>query len=375
MNRATLLGLQNSTRCVFFLVGVISALWSCLVPVIKSHAGLDDGGLGLLILCLGTGSVIGMPLAGHWVGRWGCRAITTGGAALAGSLLLPLALLHAIPALALAVFGLGMGLGAIETAMNVQSVEVEKLSQRPMLSGFHAFFSIGGAVGAAGPPLLATFHAQPWLAIAIGQACLASVFLWAWPRLLSQPEPGGASGLALPRGVVWLLGILTGMAFLAEGAVLDWGGVYLAGERGSLGIAPGWGYAVFAAAMTLGRLTGDRLVALCGRFLVMVIGALCAGSGFVLIVSGTLPTILLAGFALIGLGCANIVPVLFTLAGSQTAMRTTAAVAAISTMGYAGILAGPALIGAVAHFSSLAAGFGLLAAMMVFIALNARLAR
>ena len=375
MNRTTLLGLQNSTRSVFFLVGAVSALWSCLVPVVKHHAGLDDGGLGLLILCLGTGSVIGMPLAGHWVGRWGCRIVATGGISLAGIVLLPLALAHDIPLLAASVFGLGMGLGAIETAMNIQSVEVEKRSQRPMLSGFHAFFSIGGAIGAAGPQLMAVLHAQPWHSVVIGQICLAGLFCFAWRGLLNEPEPGGEAGFALPRGIVWLLGLLTGLAFLAEGAVLDWSGVYLAGERSGFGITPGWGYAIFAAAMTLGRLTGDRIVALCGRAPVMAGGALCASLGFVLVVVGPGPVSLLGGFALIGLGCANIVPVLYTLTGTQTVMRINAAVAAISTMGYAGILAGPALIGAIAHFSSLTTGFALLALMMVFIAFNARLAR
>lgn len=375
MNRPTLKRFQNSTRSVFFLVGVISALWSCLVPVVKHHAALDDGGLGLLLLCLGIGSIIGMPLAGQWVGRWGCRVVATGGICLAGSLLMPLALLHAVPLLAASVFGLGVGLGAVETAINIQAIDVEKLTGKPILSGFHAFFSIGGAIGAAGPQLLATTGAQPWISILIGQFSLIVLMVFAWPGLLNQPEPEGGSGFALPRGIVWLLGLLTGIAFLAEGAVLDWGGVYLSGERASFSIEPGWGYAFFATAMTVARLTGDRFVAWVGRPLAMAGGGVCAALGFILVVFGPNPASLLAGFLLVGLGCANIVPVLYAATGRQQVMKTNAAIAAITTMGYAGILAGPALIGAIAHLSSLSFAFSLLAALMVFIALNARLAK
>jgi len=375
MNRTALKRLQNSTRTVFFLVGVISALWSCLVPVIKHHAGLNDGELGLLLLCLGIGSIIGMPLAGHWVGRWGCRVVATGGISIAGSLLMPLALLHAVPLLAVSVFGLGMGLGAVETALNIQAVDVEKLSGKPMLSGFHAFFSIGGAIGAAGPQALTLVQAAPWVSILIGEIGLVVLFCAVWPSLLNSPEPDGGSGFAMPRGVVWLIGLLTSIAFLAEGAVLDWGGVYLSGERAAFSIAPGLGYAFFATAMTFGRLTGDYAVAKAGPVLIMIGGGLCAALGFALVVLGPDRITLLGGFVLVGLGCANIVPVLYAASGKQTVMKSSAAVAAITTMGYTGILAGPALVGAVAHISSLSTAFMLLAALMGFIALNARLAR
>ncbi|NVN03827.1 MULTISPECIES: MFS transporter [Asaia] len=375
MNRTTVQRLQNSTRAVFFLVGVVSALWSCLVPVVKQHAALNDGTLGLLLLCLGIGSIIGMPLAGQWVGRWGCRIVATGGLSFAGTLLMPLALLHDVPLLAASVFGLGMGLGAVETAMNIQAIDVEKQSGRPMLSGFHAFFSIGGAIGAAGPQVLALVQAQPWVSVLIGELGIIGLFGAAWRGLLNHAEPGGGAGFGLPRGIVWLLGLLTCIAFLAEGAVLDWGGVYLSGERVGFGITPGWGYAVFATAMTFGRLTGDHVVAKAGPALIMAGGSLCAALGFALVVYGPNAPLLLGGFVLIGLGCANIVPVLYAATGRQSVMKVNAAVAAITTMGYAGILAGPALVGAVAHVSSLSVAFLLLAALLVFIALNTRLAR
>ncbi|RUT27630.1 MFS transporter [Asaia sp. W19] len=375
MNRRDPKRLQNSTRSVFFLIGILFALWSCLVPVVKAHAGLDDGALGLLLLCLGIGSVIAMPLAGYWVSRWGCRAVAIGGMVLSGLALLPLSLMHSVPLLAAGVFCLGVGFGSAETAINIQAVDVEKQSGRPMLSGFHAFFSIGGAMGAAGPMLLAQLGASPWMIVMGGQASLVMLLLTAWPGLLNQAEPDGGSGFALPRGVVWLFGLLTGIAFLSEGAVLDWGGVYLSGERSSFGIAPGWGYAVFASAMTLGRLTGDHVVARLGRVRVMAFGGSAAAIGFALVVLSPNIPLLLGGFLLIGLGCANIVPVLYNATGRQNVMKTSAAVAAITTIGYAGILAGPALLGAIAQASSLTIAFGLLAVLMAFVAFNARVTR
>ncbi|WP_122038403.1 MFS transporter [Asaia bogorensis] len=374
MNRPELKRLQNSTRTVFFLTGAIFALWSCLVPVVKQHAGLNDGSLGLLLLCLGCGSVLGMPLAGLWVGRWGCRPVALGGLGLAGAVLLPLSWLSFLPGLALGIFLLGVGLGAVETAINIQAVEVEQRSDTPLLSGFHAWFSIGGAVGAAVSPVLTLTGMPLWSIILSGQILVFVLALRVWPGLLHQPEPGGGEGFALPRGLVWVLGLLTGIAFLAEGAVLDWGAVFLQG-RPSFGIQPGWGYAVFATAMTLGRLSGDRVIALCGRPLIMGLGGLCAGGGFALVVMAPVAPLSLAGFFLIGLGCANIVPVLYNCAGRQRVMKASTAVAAITTLGYAGILAGPALVGAVAHATSLSSAFLMLAALMIVVAGFCRLAR
>ncbi|GBQ12055.1 major facilitator superfamily transporter [Swaminathania salitolerans LMG 21291] len=369
--------MQNSTRCVFFLTGLVFALWSCLVPGVKDHARLDDGGLGLMLLCLGVGSLLGMPLAGMMVARYGCRIVALSGLGMACIALLPLSFLGDLRMLPVCLFLFGGGLGAVETAINIQAVAVEERGRTPMLSNFHAFFSIGGAVGAAGFPALIALGLPPSMAIVPGQVVIGISMALAARGLLARRLTEGktAQGLVMPSGLVWLLGLLTCFAFLAEGAVLDWGGVYLSTQPRIVPLQSGWGYSVFSFAMTAARLAGDRAILRLGRDRMLLLGGLGAalGFGFLVFAPGTL--FVPAGFLLIGLGCANIVPILYTLAGRQTAMSAHAAVSAMTTMGYAGILAGPPLIGALAMGISLPAAFLLLSLLMIAIAASFCLAR
>ena len=176
----------------------------------------------------------------------------------------------------------------------------------------------------------------------------------------------------MPRGVVLLIGALAFVLFLAEGAVLDWSAVFLTSVRHMDAAYAGLGYAAFAATMTAGRLAGDRIVDRLGPRRVVLTGGLCAAAGFVASVAAPSWQAALGGYALVGVGCANIVPVLFSAVGRQTAMPENVAVPAITTLGYAGILAGPAGIGFVAHLTSLPTAFLVLAAMLAAVALGSR---
>jgi fucose permease len=187
--------------------------------------------------------------------------------------------------------------------------------------------------------------------------------------LASGNGEGNARPLfVLPRGPVILIGLLCFFCFLAEAAVLDWSALFLE-LRGLEPVHGGLGYAAFAMAMSLGRLTGDRIVTALGGRKVLLYGSTCAAMGFFLAAMVPSGPASLLGFVLIGLGTSNIVPVLFTAAGRQTAMPSSLAVGVITTLGYTGILIGPALIGFVAEATNLPTAFGGLAAMMVVITL------
>jgi MFS family permease len=178
---------------------------------------------------------------------------------------------------------------------------------------------------------------------------------------------------AMPHGIVLFIGTLCFVLFLAEGAILDWSAVFLTSVRHLTAAYAGFGYAAFATMMTIGRLAGDRVVDRLGRDRTVLIGGLVAAAGFVLVAAVPSWQMAMLGCALIGAGCANIVPVLFTAVGRQDIMRENVAVPAITTLGYAGILAGPVGIGFIAHLTNLPTAFLILAVMLVAVSLSSRM--
>jgi len=360
-----------ATRVSFFAAGFAMACWAPLVPYAKANVGVDEGMLGLLLLCLGAGSLVAMPLTGAISARIGARPmILAGGFGLVLTLPLLAAAGHPL-ALALVLLFFGASLGTIDVAMNIHAVEVDRDSPKPLLSGFHALFSIGGFAGAGGMTLLLSLGLAPVASAVIASALTLAAMIVAWPRLLRRPG-GEPTPLALPRGIVLVISLLACIMFLVEGAMLDWSALFVV-VRGLLEPAQGGlGYMLFAIAMTIGRLTGDRVVAAFGNTRVLVGGGLVAIAGFALLLTAPWPPLALASFALIGFGAANIVPVLFSLAGRQKVMPAGLAVAAMTTIGYAGILAGPAAVGFVADALDLPAAFWMLAALTAVVPLLAR---
>ena len=363
---------QHATRAAFFLPGFAIAAWAPIVPFAKARAQLDEAGLGLVLLCLGAGSLLAMPLAGALTARFGCRRLLVAAVLLICATLPALALAANPLALGAALFLFGAGVGGMDCTMNMQAVAVERDSGRAMMSGFHAFYSVGGLAGAAAVTLLLARGVAPSVACALAVAAilalmLASVRHWRSDRL-AQDGPA----FARPRGVVLAIGLLCFVMFLAEGAMLDWSAVFLTQVDRVAAADAGIGYVVFSLAMTLTRLVGDRGVQALGRTRAVVAGALLACAGFVLVATVHAAPAALAGFAAIGIGCANIVPVMFSLAGRQTVMPESHAIPAVSTLGYAGVLAGPALIGFVAHGTSLVFAFACLAAALLSVAVALR---
>lgn len=360
-----------ATRISFFAAGFAMACWAPLVPFAKANVGVDDGALGLLLLCLGAGSLVAMPLTGAMSARIGSKPmILAGGFGLVLTLPLLAAAGHPL-ALALVLLFFGASLGTIDVAMNIHAVEVDRDSPTPLLSGFHALFSIGGFAGAGGMTLLLSSGLAPVVSAVLAGALTLVAMIVVWPRLLRRPV-GEPAPLALPRGIVLVISLLAFIMFLVEGAMLDWSALFVM-VRGLLEPAQGGlAYMLFAIAMTIGRLTGDRVVAWLGNLRVIVLGGLVAIGGFVLLLTAPWTPLALASFALIGFGASNIVPVLFSLAGRQKVMPVGLAVAAMTTIGYAGILAGPAAVGFVSQALGLPAAFWMLAALTVVVPLLAR---
>ncbi|CAH0153047.1 MFS transporter [Pseudomonas brassicacearum] len=363
---------QMSTRIAYLIAGIGIAAWAPLVPYAKVRANLDEGTLGLLLLCLGVGSILAMPISGALAARFGCRRVLSGGTILICLALPLLATMTSLPWLVAALFLFGAGLGTVDSTVNLQAVIVERASGKTMMSGFHGMFSLGGIIGAAGVSALLGLGLSPLGATLVVNGVLLVALFKAAPHLLPYGSESSGPAFAIPHGVVLFIGILCFIVFLAEGAVLDWSAVFLTTERAVDTAYAGLGYAAFALTMTVGRLTGDSVVHRLGAKRVIIYGGSIAAAGFLLATLAPMWQAALLGYALVGAGCSNIVPVLYTAVGKQTLMPEAIAVPAITTIGYAGILAGPALIGFVAHGSNLSIAFGLIAISLVAVAASGK---
>ena len=355
----------HAARAFFFIGGFGTATWAPLVPLLRERLMVGDDVLGMLLLCIGVGSLLTMPLSGALAMRLGCRRVVMTAAVLFATILL---LVSCVDTLSLAVpivLIFGAVMGCIDVVVNIVAVLVEKGIGRRIMSGMHAFWSLGGFVGAGlygvwvGLLGLTPFQST---AIAAGLILLLTAV---FGRHLIPYGGGGGALLALPRGIIVFVGMTAFIAFLSEGAVMDWGGVYLTTVRGMDLALAGTGYSVFSAAMLMMRFLGDRVVQRIGALFVAVGGALLAFGGILFVMFAPVDALLYVGFFAIGIGSANIVPVFFSLMGRQNVMPVSAAVSAVSTMGYLGILAGPAAIGFVSSLTTLQTAFAMLAALSI----------
>jgi predicted MFS family arabinose efflux permease len=362
-----------ATRLSFVVAGFGIACWAPLVPFAKQRLAVDDGTLGLLLLCIGIGSVVAMLLTGPLSSRYGSKpVILAGGFGLA--VFLPVLSVAATPTtVALVLLAFGASLGSIDVAMNVHAVEVERAADQPLMSGFHALFSIGGFAGATLMTFLLSLGVAPLLGTLLCSAIMVAAMALAWPRLMTGAQGERGPLFVMPHGIVLLLAALAAACFLAEGAILDWSALLVTDGGLVTATSGGVGYMLFAVAMTAGRLVGDSIIARIGDRNTLFWGGVLAIAGFVLLLTAPLAAVAMAGFLLIGLGASNIVPVLFRKAGSQKAMPSALAVGAITTTGYAGILVGPAAIGFVSKAVGLHAAFWMVAALLCLVPLTARL--
>jgi MFS family permease len=336
---------------LFFINGFAFATWVSRIPAVQTALGLTPGTLGAALMGLGAGSFVAMPIAGWLIARTGSRRVVMATTlACAALVLLPAFAGNAVAlGAALALFGAAMG--AMDVAMNAQGVELEHHVGRPILSGFHALFSLGGMSGAALGGAIAAGGVPVAVHFGIVAALLVGVAAAVLPSLIEAPpapadDPGGR--LRLSPALVGL-SVLAACFFVSEGAMADWTPVYLSSV---LGTGPGVaaaGYAVFSAAMTIGRLSGDWLTVRIGRTRIVRMGALLAAAGLsAALLIGTVPAALV-GFVCVGAGFSVAVPLVFSAAGRLDSRSAGPGLAAVTTAGYLGFLAGPPVLGFVAE--------------------------
>lgn len=366
---------QHSTWAIrgqFFAAGALFATWGVQVPMVKAHYGLSETTLALAMLAAGIGSVTGLTQAGRIVGRLGPRTVAgVTGLVAALAITVLLATKHHA-ALAVLMFTFGLTASLFDVAINVAASEIERQAQRPLMSGFHGLFSLGGMAGAGlgsamqGWGVSATLHL-----LTAGVAC---GLLTVWGCLHMHPGRDASSDgrMVLPRGVLGLIGALAALGLLCEGAIYDWSVLYMRESLQAQPATAALAYASFSGAMAATRFGGDWVRArLSSVRLVQVCGALAAlGMALTLVTDD--PIVALLGFALIGLGLANVVPVLFSAAARVPGVAPADGIAAVAALGYLGMMVGPPLIGVVAEWQTLGAGMALVMLFAATLSLAAR---
>lgn len=371
---------RRAVAVVFAVHGTASGTFATRIPWLREHLALTPGRLGVALVCVTLGAAAAMPLAAWLEHRLGARAALryTSLACCAGLLLPPL--MPGLLWLCAGLFVFGCGLGVMDVAMNAQGVHVEERYGRSVMSSLHGMWSVGGLVGGAGGALAAhaglpaTVHlalVAPVLGTVAGVACR-------WVLDVRAPAGDGAPApprFALPTRGALAVGLVGFCAVFAEGASMDWSGIYL---RDVTGASPGLAasaYTAFACTMALARLAGDVTVQRFGAVRTVRAGGVLATLGGALVVAAESPPAAVGGYALIGVGIAVVVPLCFSAAGRTSAGAPGQAIAGVATLAYASGLAAPAAVGWIAEATSLTSSFALVTVLTAGLVVGAPMLR
>jgi len=366
--------------CLLFLsYGVILGTWTARIPAVKQGLGLSDGALSVGLLAFAAGAITGMQAAGRLVDRYGSgRMLLTVTLADAVLLLSP-AYARNLPMLVGCLFAFGTAHGLLNITMNTAAVGVQQAWQAPIMSSFHAVYSVGGFAGAAigGLCAYARLSPAPTFAVVAVAVAVAALFAARWRLTPMSTTSAGTPTLPSTTALsgVTFLGVLVFCCLVGEGAAADWSTVYL---RDSLGSTPGFAaaaYAAFSIMMMAGRLAGDRLTARLGPVRLVRTSAIlaAAGLGLALLVADRVAGV--AGFGCLGAGLACIAPQVFSAAGSRDPARAGQAIARVASLGFLGFVVGPVVIGALAEVTGLPAALSVPVVLAVFVAAMAGVLR
>ena len=364
-------GPRLAATAIFLVNGVGIGAWAACIPALRQSLGLTDSALSLILLAFAGGGIVAMPAAGWLLTRITSQSGTIALAfVFALGMLLP-GLAPSLPLLIAAALVFGMCKGFLDVAMNTYAAAIQRAWAAPIMSSFHAAFSVGGLLGSVVMGLLfargfdvmtglilMTVTTLPVIGMAVALVCNV---------VLDEDATTPRSRLAWPSRAVLGIGLLCFLSMLIEGGMADWSGVYLLTVAGISTAGAAAGYAAFSMMMVIGRLGGDWAVHRLGDRLVLQAGATMAALGFAIALGVATPLPAIVGFALVGFGVSNIVPLLLSASAQTGSASPSAAIAMTATVGYAGFLIGPPMIGVAADHVGLgtALGFLLVAATLI----------
>ncbi len=369
---------QIAITGVFFANGALLASWFAHIPWVKERLDISEASLGGALLAMALGALVALQGTGRLCERFGSRRITLVALFLVAVLLPAPLRAESMTALVAILFAFGIANGALDVSMNAHGAAVEAKSGVLIMSKVHGYFSIGGLVGSAGAWFALTWGLSPHVhtgSVAAGFIVLAAgLGRWLLPATddimgqeVADNEADDAAARTRSRGVLLILGGLACIALLIEGAMADWSAVYLRQYHDAAHATAALGFAAFSALMAFARLMGDGLVHRFGQRWLLRGGATIAFLGFVLALSPVPTAVAVVGFAVIGLGLSNVIPLLFRASAQLPGISAGVGIARVASVGYMGMLAGPPLIGFVADWSSLRLALATVAVMITAI--------
>ncbi len=372
-----------ATFVYFSLCGTLMGTWVVNIPAIEERVGVSHATLGGLLVLLGLGAFIGMQVAGSLTDKLGARIVVPATAVLCSAALVLPGLPREPWTLAGALLVFGFCNGCLDVSMNAHAVHVEKAYGRPVMSAFHATFSVGGVLAAVVGAATASAGLSPAAGMAaMGALGIVTALVTAralLPTTLTAPagqvEHTPAAGPRRTGRRIWILAALALMVMLCEGAANDWSALHLKDVLGAPASTAAFAYGTFAATMTIGRLLADRLVARFGSMAILRYGATTAAVGITIVTVSPWIWAAFAGWALFGLGLSGCVPQLFSAAGHADPSAAGANVSRVAGLGYVGMLAGPAAIGWLTHLVALNHAFVLLILLCAITAVAAGVLR
>jgi MFS family permease len=370
-------GARIATAAVFTAHGCVTGSLAARIPWIASHVGVGFGGLGVALLMPAVGALLAMPFSARLAHRYDLRPfVTVSIVAWCGSLAFP-ALPSALGVLCVVLFACGAAAGLADTAMNAEGVLVERLYGRSVMSSLHGFWSVGVLAGSAVSALSSQAGIDARVQFAVEAVALALIGAAAARRVLNDQtsrETQAPPRFALPTRPVLLIGLVGLCAVFGEQAGTDWSALYIRSELGGSASVAALAVSAFAVTMAVARLLGDRVIRRIGPVASVRLSGVCAAAGSITVVLAPDLAAGLAGFALLGVGVALVVPIVFATAG-RIGPHAGRSIAGVAGVAYASGLAAPAVIGGIAAMSSLATSFCLVAGLVAVMALGAGVLR
>ena len=363
-----------ATRAQFANLGFVAGVWGVHVPSVKARYALDARTLALALLATSVGSVLTLTLAGRIVGRLGARrasVIAGWGFCLALGLTLVLpGLWSLVPVLVL----FGASESVFDVAINAEGTMLETLGRRAVMSGFHGMFSLGSMFGAGAAALMLRVSiAAPLQLALVGGVVAVSVVLSSRGMLEVHPGTDAEQAhFAWPRGTLLLIGMLICVGMLAEGVMYNWSVLYVQQELRAPQERAALAYVAFAGATAAMRFAGDAVRARVSERAMLVAGPLLAACAMLFVLLLARPWAAMLGFALVGVGLATVVPILYNAATRVPGVSRAAAIASVSSIGYLGFMIGPPIIGAIAHATTLTVAMGTLVVASLLLVSGAR---
>ncbi|GAA0477314.1 MFS transporter [Paractinoplanes deccanensis] len=366
-----------ATSAIFAAHGAVTGTFAARVPWVADHVGVGPGGLGLALLMPGVGALLAMPLSGRLVHRFDLRSLVRVlMLCWCAALLLP-ALPTSLWLLCLCLIAYGAAAGVADVAMNAHAVLVEERYGRSVMSGFHGWWSVGGLAGSAVAAFAARAGVSAPVHFLVTVVALVAVVLAASMWLIPhRPEPGLAEppAFALPTGQVLPIGLIGLCAVFAEGASLDWAAVYVRDLLDHPAATAAATVSIFSVCMAAARFGGDWVVRRLGPVTTVRISGVCATVGALTVVLAEPIALVIAGFGLLGIGIAVVVPLVFA-AAARTESSPGKGIAGVAGVAYGSGLIAPGIIGGIAHLSSLTVSFAVIVGLMIIMTLGAQVLR